>query len=644
MSTAVSRLFAAERFGDSSLQTNVDGTASPQAPSPQPRRRGRRAVAAASVLAMAAVTVGVTATGAQAAARPAAKTPTGSVVVFGCADPAAAVKAAGGRVTASLPLVHGVAAQLPAGASLAGCEVAANRHVQVSSHHRRSARSVATTAAAAGPTSTARQTLGLTSQSPDGDGVTVAVVDTGVDDSPDLAGRVYHADVTGTSRNSNHDDYGHGTFVAGLVAGDGKASGGSYVGAAPDARLLDVRVADDQGNTSLVNVLQGLQVVASAQRQLNVRVLNLSLSSESPLPYQFDPLTLALEGLWAKGIVVVVPAGNDGPNAGTISSPGNDPNLLTVGALDESGTGSRSDDVVADFSSRGPAPQGVAKPDLVAPGAHLVSLRAPGSVVDSQNPGSRVQDTYFRGSGTSMSTALTSGVVADLLSARPRLSPDQVKAILTGSAYSEPGLTDAAAAGAGGLDANAAFTADTPVVASAPDNWPTGQSHIWDRFSAAMLDGNRLAADFWWHRLSPSARSWVARSWVALTPEARSWVARSWVGRSWVGLDGSADEWLARSWVARSWVARSWVSDLWSARSWVARSWVARSWVARSWVESNWTARSWVARSWVGSDWVGRSWVDSDWLARSWVDDEWSARSWVGSNWTARSWTAASWT
>jgi serine protease AprX len=571
-------------------------------------RSGRRVLAAITALAMAGVSL-ATATSASAASTP--ETPTGSVIVFACADPAAAVKAAGGSVTAELSLIKGVAATLPSGASVAGCTVAANRDLHVSGMDSKTAKDTVT---AATPTSTARQTLGLTSKSADGDGVTVAVVDTGVANSPDLAGRVWHIDMTRTSRNSDSDDYGHGTFVAGLIAGDGKSSGGAYQGAAPDAHLLDVRVADDDGSTSLVDVLRGLQTVAATQRLLNIKVLNLSLSSGSPVPYQFDPLSLALEGLWDRGITVVVPAGNDGPGANTISSPGNDPNLLTVGALDEAGTAARADDTVSPFSSRGPGAQGVAKPDVVAPGSHLVSLRAEGSVVDTDNPGSRIGTKYFRGSGTSMSTALTSGVVADLLDARPNLTPDQVKAILTNTAYDAKGLADVTGAGAGGVDANATFTAKAPNITIPADDFPKGQDRIFDKFSDALLSGDRAGATYWWGQLSPAARSWVGRSWVALSPEARSWVARSWTGRSWVGADGSADEWLARSWVARSWVARSWTSDLWSGRSWVARSWTARSWTsteeftARSWTEDDWTARSWTARSW-----TARSWTTVDW-------------------------------
>ncbi len=568
-----------------------------------PRKTGRRGrvIAAATTLAMTAVTLGVAGgAAAQASASVSAKTPSGSVIVFKCANPAAAVKAAGGKVTADLPLISGVAATLPTAAQVAGCTVTADQAMHVSGKPVKDT--------VGDPVSTARQTLGLTSSSPDGAGVTVAVVDTGIDSSKDLAGRVIHADVTGSSWNSDRDDYGHGTFVAGLIAGNGAASNGAYAGAAPGARLLDVRVAKDDGTTSLSNVLRGLQAVAWSQKALNIKVLNLSLSSASPIPYQFDPLSLALDSLWSHGIVVVVPAGNDGPGAATISSPGNDPTLLTVGALDESGTASRLDDVVSAFSARGPAAQGIAKPDLVAPGAHLVSLRAPGSVVDTANPGSRVETNYFLGSGTSMSTALTSGVVADLLEARPDLSPDQVKSILASSAYTAAGLTDPAAAGAGGLDLTAALATPAPVIDPAPDTWPAGQDQIWDRFSRALLAGNRVAADKWWNQLSPSTQAWVARSWSQVSPEARSWTIAAWSARSWSGADGTAEQWLARSWSARSWSARSWSARSWSARSWSADGWLARSWSARSWSDDNFAARSWSARSW-----SARSWTTVDW-------------------------------
>jgi serine protease AprX len=552
------------------------------------------------------VLVATAASAVVAAALPAsavhANTSTGAwqdVVVTGSGPDGAtkAVSAAGGRVLASLPVVHGVAARLPRGAVLGSdWAVAPQRELRVAA--------TPTAVAADGPVSTVRETLGLPVAGNEGRGVTVAVMDTGIADVPDLAGKVAkRVDVTGTG---SGDGFGHGTFMAGLIAGSGTASGGAYRGVAPAAKLVDVKVADAAGRTDLITVLRGLQWVS--ERAHEVQVLNLSLSSYSPLPYQVDPLTQGLEALWRRGITVVVPSGNDGPDTGTVTSPGSDPVLLTAGGLDESGTAGHGDDVVGTWSGRGPTWQGDAKPDLVAPGAHLVSLRSPGSVVDTSNPQARIGNGYFRGSGTSMATAVTSGVVAATLAVAPKLRPDSVKNLLTATAYTAPGLTRAAGAGAGGLDA-------ARVIAAAP-GWRATKSEVqydrdtdaivrdadrWAALEKALLTKDEAAAAAAWRKLSPESRDWAARSWAQLDPAARSWAARSWAARSWAG---AGDEWAARSW---------------AARSWAARSWAARSWAARSWADFEWMARSWAARSW----------ADADWAARSWASDTWSARSWA---------------
>ncbi len=538
--------------------------------------------------------------------------PTHPVVVSGPGDVAAAVRAVGGTVTAPLPLARGVAATLPVGARLPGFVVAEDRSLSVSA---------ASDTSTDAPADTARETMGLSDSSPSGAGVTVAVVDTGVADVPDLAGRLRHVDVTAGQPG---DGYGHGTFMAGLVGADGTSSQGTHQGAAPQAGVLDVRVAEADGTTSLSRVLRGLQAVAVRQRALNIRVVNLSLNSNSPLPRQQDPLDYALDALWHQGITVVVSAGNSGPAAGTISSPADDPTLLTVGSADENGTADRARDTVSEFSSRGVADAtgDDAKPDLVAPGVHVVSLRAPGSIVDAGNPTARVDDAYFRGSGTSMSAALVSGAVADLLSARPELTPDQVKAVLKGSAYAAPGLADPTAAGSGLLDVAAAVVADTPADADAGGTVP-GDGDAWDRFVDAGHGGNQGEVRSAWAALSPATREWIVRSPDSRWDTARSWNARSWNARSWN----------ARSWNARSWNARSWNAMVFDARSWNARSWNSAAWDARSWNERSWNARSWNAGSWDARSWNARSWNARSWNARSWNSEDWDARSWNAADW-----------
>jgi serine protease AprX len=345
---------------------------------------------------------------------------------------------------------------------------------------------------------TARTALGLGAPAGQGAGVTVAVVDTGVADVAELAGRVEHVDVTG---DGTGDGYGHGTFVSTLVAG-------SSLGVAPGARILDVRVGDHNGDTSLVDVMLGLQAVSEHPE---VSVVNLSLSADGEVP----PLTDALDALWAMGDTVVVPAGNAGPADGTITSPGTDPTLLTAGALD--GT------AVADWSSRGG--RGIQKPDLVAPGAHVVSAGVPGSVIWNEHPDARRGTDRFVGSGTSFSTALVSGAAAVLLADRPALSPYQVKTVLTMSAATVKGSRNDV--GAGGLDLGDALTQRTPRQGNGNGNDASG--------------------------VETDASSWAASSWAARQWSARQWSARQWSARQW-----SARQWSARQWSARQWSAATW--------------------------------------------------------------------------------------
>ncbi|HET9655633.1 MAG TPA: S8 family peptidase [Kineosporiaceae bacterium] len=552
------------------------------------RGRALTAVAGAAVLAVAALA-------APAGAHPVAAPVPTRVVVTGpdMAAAVAAVRAAGGVVVAELPLVDGVTAQLPGEAVLpAEFRVTPDRAVAFAGSDPSPDAAV----------STVRATLGLPPNGQEGDGVTVALVDTGVAEVPDLQGRVVaHVDVTGTGRG---DGYGHGTFLAGLIAGSGAASGGAYLGVAPGTRILDVKVARPDGSSDLFSVLAGLQVVANSGHRYGVGVVNLALSSGSPVPYQVDPLDQALRALWRQGYAVVVPAGNEGPAAGTISAPGNDPALLTVGALDEHGTAARTDDTVAVWSGRGPTSQGVAKPELVAPGESVIGLRSPGSVIDGAYPQARVGSDYFRGSGTSMSTAVVSGAVADLLARAPQLAPDGVKALLTDTAYRADGLGDPTAAGAGGTDLAAAlelsdhYGGGTPGESVEPAPDPPGR---WLRLAEALRAGDLARAQKAWDALSPQARSWAARSWAALDPQTQEWVARSWVARSWASTGVSLQEWAARSWAARSWAGEDW-----AARSWAARSWADVQWLARSWAGEDWTARSWAARSWVARSWTAR--------------------------------------
>jgi len=533
----------------------------------------------------------------------------------GAGQAAVAVRAAGGRVLDSLPLVGGVSAELPASARLApSYTVVPDRRLTLTGE---------ATAAATAPSSTVRATLGLPPAGNEGSGVTVAVVDTGIADVADLAGQV-RASFDLTDRGRDRDDirtsgdgYGHGTFMAGLIAGTGASSGGAVRGVAPGAKLVDVKVADERGETSLIRVLRGLSVLSSHGRRLGVRVVNLSLSSGSTLPYQLDPLNLALQGLWDRGMVVVVPSGNTDGAAGSVTSPGNDPTLLTVGGLDEAATAARGDDGVAAWSGRGPSWQGDAKPDLAAPGASVLSLRAPGSAVDRAYPSARVGGSYFRGSGTSMATAVTAAAAAAVLAQRPELTPSDVKTLFTTTSYRAPGLTRGAA-GAGGLDAAAALAAAGTVQAgSTPDRAEAvpGSLAQWRRLLDAIERGDAAAASRAWAALDPASRAWASRAWATLDPASRAWASRAWASRAWAWANEDVDsqEWMSIFWASRAWASRAWASRAWASRAWASRAWAADDWLSRAWAGGDWDSRAWASRAWASRAWASRAWATHSW-------------------------------
>jgi serine protease AprX len=302
-----------------------------------------------------------------------------------------------------------------------------------------------------------------------GRGVGVAVIDTGIaGDLPDFqtprnGSRVIASAVTNPCARDANDQYGHGTHVAGLIAGNGLVYNnglhGKYMGVAPRANLVSVKVSDDDGNTTVLDVIYGIQFAVDNKSAYGIRVMNLSLSSATAESYRTDPLDAAVESAWFSGITVVAAAGNEGAtNDGVTFAPANDPWVITVGALDDKGTFTRLDDVLASWSSHGLTQDGVAKPEVLAPGAHLVSTLAPGSDFANLCSGCITDNgRYFRAGGTSMSAAVVSGAAALLLEEHPGWTPAQVKGALTSKLVDVPGaggVIDVAAA----LDANASST------------------------------------------------------------------------------------------------------------------------------------------------------------------------------------------
>jgi serine protease AprX len=357
---------------------------------------------------------------------------------------------AGGRVVGTLQIINALAVKLSAGGART---LAYNRDVHsvsLNTHVTAQGRPLLGTGRghlARQLQTTYDQTLGVTSLwrgGATGAGVGVAVIDTGIDgqladfSSSSGSSRVIATAVTNPAARTVFDTYGHGTDVAGIIAGNGShrdASDplhGSYVGVAPDANVIAIKASDDQGNATVLNVIYGLQFAIDHQRDLNIRVVNLSLDSATPQSYKTDPLDAAVEAAWKHGIVVVAAAGNRGgaPNAVQFA-PANDPYAITVGAVDENGTADPADDTIAGWSSRGLTQDGFPKPDVYAPGAHIVSVLAPNSYFARECPGCIVDGQYIRTSGTSMAAPMISGLIADALSKHPDLTPDQVKGALT---------------------------------------------------------------------------------------------------------------------------------------------------------------------------------------------------------------------
>ncbi len=267
-----------------------------------------------------------------------------------------------------------------------------------------------------------------------GKGIVVAVLDTGIYEHPDLTGRILAFKDLVKQRTTPYDDNGHGTHCAGDVGADGSQSGSLYRGPAYEAGLVGVKVLNKTGSGSLSTVIEGIQWCIENKESLGIRVISMSLGSTATESCASDPVCQAVEAAWSSGIVVCAAAGNEGPEAGNISSPGISPQAITVGALDDRNTVDGSDDQAAFFSSRGPTIDGLTKPDVLAPGVSIISLRSPGSKIDKQNKAARVDKWYFSLSGTSMATPVCAGVVAQILQSDPSLTPDQVKARLINNA------------------------------------------------------------------------------------------------------------------------------------------------------------------------------------------------------------------
>ncbi len=435
-----------------------------------------------------------------------------------------------------------------------------------------------------------------------GDGVDVAVIDTGVTPVAELSASdvVVGPDLSfegGVDAVAGLDTYGHGTHMIGIIAGRTPGADplrpkqSDFIGIAPDAGIVSVKVADNTGAVDVSQVIAAIDWVVQNRHSngLNIRVLNLSYNTEGTQHYVDDPLSKAIENAWNHGIVVVVSAGNEGRGAYGLANPATNPTVLAVSAAEL-------------FTGYGwgvptwaPSGDSVRNPDLIAPGTSIRSLRVPGSRIDTEHPNARITDDarLFLGSGTSQAAAVTSGAVALLLDQRPDLTPDQVKNLLTASAADV--FEKVRFKGHGLLDVAAAIQAPTP--SSSQTFQPAtglgsleasrGDDHV--AINGTVLEGE----------ITVTGARWNPITWIAASEKAQAWTGDdTWSGSSWSGS----------SWSGSSWSGSSWSGSSWSGSSWSGSSWSGSSWSGSSWSGSSWSGSSWSGSSWSGSSWSGSSW------------------------------------
>jgi serine protease AprX len=548
---------------------------SPGAGPDRRRRRSRRRIRLLTAIpVISSVLAGISLTGVPAAS--AGATETVIVTASGPLSAVTAVLQVGGSVLTTFHIIDGVEATIltalePVLDALSGIAVSPNTQVSVQG-----------TGDSTGPHPPAdvfREETGadqLATAGDTGQGVTVAVLDTGISNLPDFAGRLAGGvDLTGAGK-PYLDSYGHGTFVAGLIAGDGSSLGRQDQGEAPGARLVSVKVAGATGTTDLATLILGLQWADDHRDQYGIDVLNVSLGYRPTFSSVLDPLDQAVQAVWNHGITVAVSAGNSGPFNGTILSPGDDPLVVTVGALDDRGTPGPGDDKMNDFSAAGPtSPDGWAKPDLVTSGRSLVSLAVPGSTIYRQHPGSVVGTAGFAGSGTSFSAAIVSGAAALILAAHPGISPSEVKARLLGTAAPGP-VGNPFVDGHGALDADAAAT-------SGPLDLEQSAAGL----LATLLNGTvSLVPD------GPDD-TWNTSLWTGLNTGQPPSGGPDWDGLNWNGADWNGGVWTGRAWNDGWWAGASWNSSAWTGRAWNDGAWAGSVWAGTAWAGVSWNSSAW---------------------------------------------------
>jgi serine protease AprX len=356
----------------------------------------------------------------------------------------------------------------------------------------------------------------------------IAIVDSGIQSRSDFGSRlVASINLCSLCTDSAQDPEGHGTMVAGIAAGAGK-----YAGGAKNAPLISIRTANANGESRTSDVVAAADWILAHAAQYNIRVANFSLAGASDTSIRIDPLDKAVEALWLHGIVVVAAAGNHG-NGGPVSmsyAPGNDPFVITVGALDQNGTSDPSDDTVPPWSAYGKTMDGFGKPDMSAPGRYMVAPAPMDGTIARKVPDRVLAPGYMWMSGTSFSTPVVSAAAAQILARHPGFTPDQVKGALMLAANYLPNVSGSAA-GVGEIDATVSTMFDDP---------PNPNVGLYQFVSNDAATGQR---------------TFDAASWAAYLASGASWAQASWAEASWAEASWNSASWAEASWAEASWNA-----------------------------------------------------------------------------------------
>ena len=537
-----------------------------------------------------------------------------------------AITASGGAVVLDLPIINGVAAEVPASATdslsaMPGMKVTPDVKLQP---HSTSLATLGYNENVTGSLSAITRIIGaqdLWANGYTGRGVDVALIDTGIAPVPGLnaPGKVVDGpDLSFDSQNPDlihKDSYGHGTHMASIIAGrdSNLATSASacptclnssvysdttkFVGVAPDARLVNVKVGATDGAVDVSQVIAALDWVVQYGKTggLNVRVINLSYGTDASQDYALDPLSFAAEVAWHKGIVVVVSGGNDGTAHADLANPAYNPTLLAVGASDPMGTLDRKDDTVPAFASRSTTRRNV---DVIAPGVSVLGLKSPGSFSDTLFPSASVGTRFMKGSGTSQSAAVVSGAAALILQRYPHATPDQVKELLrvTASTLSTSSKPDQ---GRGQIDLGKAMTRSLPNTKQLTVPATGLGSLDGARGSYRLFDGDvELRGE-----IDIFGKPWNASRW-----SASSWSGTAWTGGEWNASRWSGDGWTASRWSSAEWTSDSWAASRWSASRWSGMVWDASRWSGEGWSASRWSASRWSASRWSEAAWSGVGW------------------------------------